>query len=190
MLKARRIAAVACAALVAITPTIGVTTSAGAGNNWSGYTSQVTYTVYKPYETLGLARDKLTINQACSVGVPRQVRTLHAVYRGSGGRLIKLYEIDESVDCIPPGGGAMVQYVPAKTFPVQRGAGTATLWMDCQTALQCEFPSNELIKDLGAWVMVPLRAVSPKFGTHAYVYTKNVSYKRIKKFVRGLDTLP
>lgn len=185
MPKARRSVAITCASLIALTTTIAVGTSAGAENRWSGYQSQVTYTVYKPSVTFGLDRDKLTINQACSVGVPRQVKTVHAVYRGSGGKLIKVYEINESVDCLPPGGGAMVQYVPAKTFTVQGGAGTATLWMDCETALQCEFPSDALIKSLGAWVMVTLQADSTHFGTHAYVYTKNLSYKKIKKFVRG-----
>jgi hypothetical protein len=186
MAMARRIAAVTSAALVVVV-TGALTPPATAQNRWQGYQTDVSYTVYKPYKTFGMERTKLTINTACSPAVvPLLVQTVHAAYRGSGGKLIKLYETDASLDCIPPGGGAMVQYEPARTFAVQDGAGTATLWMDCRTALQCEFPSNELIKTLGAWVKVPLQAESPKFGTHAYVYTKNLSYKKIKQFVWSL----
>jgi hypothetical protein len=179
---ARRIAAVACTSFVALSTTIAISPPAGAINLWQAYQTDVPYTVYKPYETFGMTRTKLTVNTACSP----DAQTLHASYRASGGKRIKLYEIDVSTDCIPPGGGAMVQYVPVKSFPVQGGAGTAELWMDCQTALQCEFPSNELIKTLGAWVKVPLQGDTPRLATHAYVYTKNLSYKKIKKFVWNL----
>jgi hypothetical protein len=181
MLTLRR--AISAGIAVASTICLSATTvvpSASASSDWSSLQSSVSFTVYEPYETYGMTRTTLEINDDCSPG-----DTVLAVYKASGNKKIKLFESDTD-PCFPPNGSAMNLYVPVKSFSVQDGAGTAQLWMDCRTALQCEFPSNELIKTLGAWIKVPLEADAPHDPTYAYVYTKNISYKKIKNFVWSL----
>ena len=153
---------------------------AAASSGWSSLQPSVSFTVYEPYATFGMTRSKLEITDDCA-----SANTVHAVFKAAGSKKIKVYESGSS-RCLPPNGGAMVLYVSVKSFPVQDGAGTAEVWMDCETALQCEFPTNELIKSLGAWIQVPLEAHSPHDPTYAYIYTKNISYKKIKDFVWSL----
>lgn len=153
---------------------------AAASTAWSSLQSSVSFTVYEPYETFSMTRSKLEITDECL-----STNTIEAVYKATGSKKIKVFETSEE-NCLPPNGGAMVMYVPVKSFAVQDGAGTAEVWMDCRTALQCEFPTNDLIKSLGAWIKVPLEAEAPHDPTYAFIYTKNISYKKIKQFVWSL----
>lgn len=157
---------------------------ASASTAWSALQASVPYTVYEPYATHGLPRTKLVINDECDVPSGSTPETIEAVYK-SGTTKVKLWESD-SASCIPPGGGAMAMYVPYTTFPVEGGAATATVWINCPTSLACEFPTSSQIKTQGAWVSVTLSASGGYDPTNVYVYSKGLSYRKLKTFVWSL----
>ncbi|MFM7599104.1 MAG: hypothetical protein ACKO70_12155 [Actinomycetota bacterium] len=157
---------------------------ASASTAWSALQASVPYTVYEPYATHGLPRTKLVINDECDAPSGSTPETIEAVFT-SGTTKVKLWESD-SASCIPPGGGAMAMYVPYTTFPVEGGAATATVWINCPTSLACEFPTNSQIKTQGAWVSVTLSASGGYDPTNVYVYSKGLSYRKLKTFVWSL----
>lgn len=158
--------------------------TAQASTAWSALQASVPYTVYEPYETYGLPRTTFEINDECDVPSGSAAETIEAVYK-SGSTKIKLWESDNDA-CLPPGGGAMVMYVPYTTFSAQAGSTTATVWINCPTALACEFPTSAQVKSQGAWVKVTLSSSGGYDPTHVYVYSKGISYKKLKTFVWSL----
>ena len=179
----RTIAAAALAPLV-LGMSVTMTSPAQASSAWSSLQASVPYTVYEPYETYGLPRTRLVINDECDGPSGSTPETIEAVYK-SGSTKIKMWESDNAA-CLPPSGGAMVMYVPYATFPVEGGSATATVWIDCPTALACEFPTSSQIKSQGAWVQVTLSAAGGYDATHVYVYSKGISYTKLKTFVWSL----
>ena len=158
---------------------------AAASPAWSNLQASVAYTVYEPYASVGLQRTALGIGTAC--GSPAS--TVFAIYKGTAGRKIKLYE-SGSAACVPPGGQIMVKAgsVPFTTFAVQGGSGTAQVWANCITDIQCEFPNAALFKKNGGWVRVPLTAAGGHTATYAYIYAIGMSVAKVQTFVWNMGT--
>lgn len=170
----------ACVGTAALAITFLPGTAAQASPQWAAFQPGLPYTVYEAYDSVGLTRTSLGTSSVCNTpGTPQTV--LKAVFR-SGTKKIKLFE--SSFGC--SGQGTAYAPIAYTQFPVQGGAGTASVFPACYTQLQCEFPSNATIRDRGAYVKVLLQSDGVHSATYVDVYTVGVSLTKIKSFVWGL----
>lgn len=156
---------------------------ASADTSWVGLQSSVDFTVYVPGETYGMERTKLERTLDCSEPMAAPHATISAVFKKSSTKKIKVYQASYD-DCWVPETPIMAATSVYKTFEVQDGAGTAEVRIDCMDGLEdCPEPSKSDIKEIGAWVYVPLKAANGHDATYAYVYSIGFSYSKLKDFV-------
>jgi hypothetical protein len=156
----------------------GVAPSSAADGPGKYESAQVglTYTVYKPTDTLGIKRTGFQLN-GCGVGVDEQINAYYG--RQGKGSWIGLNESQKGCEDGPDGVG------PAATFTV-RGA-KAKVRGDCPgMASTCRSATRAGVRR-GAYTTVTLPSggdgLSP---TYVEVYSANVTLKQLKAFVRGL----
>lgn len=154
---------------------------ASADTSWVGLQSSVDFTVYVPGETYGMERTKLEREPACGEIMAPAHATVSAVFKKSSSKKIKVFQAAHD-ECLLEGAPLWPLASAYKTFEVQDGAGTAEVFVNC-AEFDCPEPSKSDIKEIGAWVYVPLKAANGHDATYAYVYSIGFSYSKLKDFV-------
>ena len=183
--KAITIAATAATAVCAAS--VLYASPASADTSWVGLQHSVDFTVYVPGETYGMERTKLERTRDCAEPMAAPHTTVSAVFKKTSTKKIKVYEAGHD-DCWLPAAPILSAASVYKTFDVQDGDGTAEVRIDCMDGFEdCPEPSKSGIKEIGAWVYVPLKAANGHDATYAYVYSIGFSYSKLKDFVWSMS---
>jgi hypothetical protein len=167
------------AVLLTASVAVGVATPAIGAEGPDAYESAqvgLTYSVYQPTRTLGLARSGFELN-GCAPGRDEQINADYG--REGRGRWIQLNQSQKGCQDGPDGVG------PTATFTV-RGAA-ATVMGDCPGQASTCSKATRAGAQRGAYTTVTLPSAGDGLSaTYVEVYSANVPLWRIKAFVRGL----